>query len=621
MAGLQLTGRRPTAREKRRADQTDEPHHLDRGLRNLWRFMRFSLPYWPWLAIGFIAGLARMVLPLYMPRFVKDALDGALAPFSAGESTAEEAIGNFKALLPLLAGLMVMHAFATLGRFYLPNIAANNAIRDIRYFLFRHLQRLSLAFHTRRPSGAIVARIMSDVGAAQVAMDLVLIQVSQQTLTAVVIATFLLISDWQWALVSFATLPIFGVTTFLLRRPMRRASRKQRETVERMSGRVQERFSMIKEVQAFTAESLEQRRVRREVEELKKYTLRQQLLSGLLQAASEITRILGMVVVLSFGVYRVVYGQATTGEVMAFYLYLGLLLQPVVLLTTLYTQMHVAAAAADRVFEFFDSEPDIKDSPGAVPFTTKCPDVMLERINFSYPTDNPQIVLHDIDLEAKPGWRVALVGESGSGKSTLLGLLPRFYDVQQGRVLIDGRDVRDYTVRSLRQAIGIVPQEPVLFAGTVRENISYGRRDATEEEIREAARQANAHQFIKHLRHGYDTIVGERGVGLSGGQIQRIAIARAFLKDPAVLILDEATSNLDATSEALVLEAIERLAEGRTTFIIAHRLSTARDADMIVVLQDGVIQEKGSHQELIELDGMYARLWRRQMGGPESWKE
>jgi len=588
----------------------------DVGLRNLWRFLAYSLPYWPLLVGGFIAGLVRMILPLYVPIFVKHVVDGALTPFVQKQATAAEAIHRFWNEVPLLLLLMGVHAVMTVGRFYLPNVAANSAIRNIRFHLFRHLQRLSLAFHTQRPTGGIVARLMSDVAAAQFAFDLLLIQTSQHLLNAGVIAVYLITKDWQWALVSFATLPIFVVTTRLLRRPMRRATREQREAVERMSGRVQERLAMIREVQSFTAETYEQRQLREDVEVLRRHTLRQQLLHGLLMAASEITRILGLVIVLGFGVYRVVYSNVTVGEVISFYMYVGMLLHPVESLSNLYTQLHVAAAAADRVFEFFDSEPDIKDAPGATVLNVRCPEVRYENVSFAYPRENPVIVLRNINLVAPPGSRIALVGESGSGKSTLLSLLPRFYDVQEGRVLIDGRDIRSVTLRSLRQAIGIVPQEPVLFSGTIRENVRYGRRDATEEEIRAAARAANAEEFILELPDGYDTVVGERGVGLSGGQIQRIAIARAFLRDPAILILDEATSNLDATSEALVLDAIERLAKGRTTFIIAHRLSTARQADLICVLKDGQIVERGKHEELLALNGEYAMLWERQMGWP-----
>ncbi|HUU59009.1 MAG TPA: ATP-binding cassette domain-containing protein, partial [Phycisphaerae bacterium] len=266
-------------------------------------------------------------------------------------------------------------------------------------------------------------------------------------------------------------------------------------------------------------------------------------------------------------------------------------------------------------FDFFDTEPDITDKQGAAPLSLAGPPaVRFEHVHFAYPTIRPVVVLEDIDFLVPPGSKIVLVGESGGGKSTLMSLLPRFYDVQQGRVLLNGQDVRDVTVRSLRQAIAVVPQESVLFSGTIGENILYGRRDAKERDVRAAAQAANAEEFILAMDDAYETVVGERGVGLSGGQIQRIAIARAFLKDPAVLIMDEPTSNLDATSESLVMAALDRLAKGRTTFIIAHRLSLARDADRIMVLEKGRIVESGRHDELLERRSFYYNLWQRQVG-------
>jgi len=585
----------------------------DQGLRNLWRFVGYSRPYWFWVAVGSVTGLVRMILYLYMPVFSKQLIDHVLVVTNV---TYDARLHALWAMLPPFLVLLAFHAVATVGRFYWSQVAAMNAIRDIRFFLFDHLQRLSLSFHTRRPTGEIVSRLMNDVGTAQYVFDLILIQAFQQLLIAAVAAVMLLQRDWQWALVSFATLPIFLITTRLVRRPMRRASREVLESTSRMSGQVYERMAMIREVQAFTAETHEKKQVRREVEMLKKYALRQQMFSSFMVAASEITRFSGQVVMLFFGAYRVMHGHATVGDLVLFSSYQVMLLGPLDFFSNLYTQLHVSAAAADRTFEFFDTEPAVKDAPDARRLLARRPPaVQFEHVSFSYPSDNPVITLNDISLAVQPGWRVVLVGESGAGKSTLMNILPRFYDVQQGKILIDGQDIRAVTLKSLRRVIGIVPQEPVLFSGTIWENILYGRRDAPREQVCEAAAMANAAEFIEHLPDGYDTIVGERGVGLSGGQIQRIAIARAFLKDPPILIMDEATANLDAVSEAQVLEALNRLASGRTTFIIAHRLSVARQADCIVVLQAGQIVEQGTHEELLAKEGVYYGLWQRQMLG------
>lgn len=585
----------------------------DQGLRNLWRFIAYSRPYWFWIVVGSVTGLVRMILHLYMPVFVKFLIDHVLNATSLSRAARLHILWG---MIPPFLVLLAFHFVATVGRFYWSQVAAVNAVRDIRFYLFDHLQRLSLSFHTRRPTGEIVSRLMNDVGTAQYVFDLVLIQAFQQILIAVVASAMLITRDWLWALVSFSTLPIFMIATRLVSRPMRRASRETLESTSRISGQVYERMAMIREVQAFTAETHEKKTVRREVETLKKYALRQQMFSSFLVASSEITRFGGQVAMLVFGAYRVMSGHATVGDVVLFSSYQVMLLGPLDFFSNLYTQLHVSAAAADRTFEFFDTEPAVKDQPGAKRLLPhRPPAIIFEGVSFSYPSDNPVVTLRDINLEVKPGWRVVLVGESGAGKSTLMNILPRFYDIQQGHIFVDTQDIHQVTLRSLRRAMGIVPQEPVLFTGTIWENILYGRRDAPEEQVRAAARMANAEEFILGLPSGYETIVGERGVGLSGGQIQRIAIARAFLKDPPILIMDEATSNLDAVSESLVLEALDRLATGRTTFIIAHRLSVARQADLIVVLDTGHIVEQGTHSELLAANGVYADLWQRQMVG------
>jgi len=605
---------RDTKPERDGKTQRDaRPERSDNGLRNLWRFMAFTKPYKIWLIGASVSGLLRMILPLYMPTFVKNVIDNVLSKPGLSD---DQRFGVLWSMMPLFIAIIAMHAVVTLGRIYLSQVAATNAVRDIRYMLFDHLQRLSLEFHNQRPTGTIVSRLMNDVTIAQGAFDTIFIVAAQQILLTFAISGYLLFLDWQWALVSFVTLPVFIITTHLLREPVRQASRQVLETNSRISGHLQERIAMIREVQSFTAEDYETRRVQGQVRVLRGHTLRQFFLSAILVAASEITRTVGLVIMLIFGVYRVLNGHATVGDVTAFYLYVGMLLAPIEILSNLYTTLHTTAVAADRVFEFFDTTPHIRDAPDAVALTTaRPPGVRFEHILFAYPDDPANPVLKDVNLIIEPGWRVVLVGGSGSGKSTLMNLLSRFYSPGEGSVKIDGQDIRRVTTQSLRQTLGIVPQQPVLFRGTIRDNILYGRRGASDDEIRAAAVSANAEQFILKLPQGYDTVVGERGVGLSGGQIQRIAIARAFLKDPAVLIMDEATSSLDANSEALVLDALDRLASGRTTFIIAHRLSVARTADRVIVMQHGKIVEEGGHEELLEKGGFYRELWEQQMVG------
>lgn len=585
----------------------------DTGFTNLWRFIGYTRPYAIWLVGASVAGLMRMVLPLYMPAFTGKVIDSLAKPL-----TNEQKLHDLWVMIPIFTAILVMHMAATMGRVYWSQVAGTNAVRDIRHQLFDHLQRLSLEFHHQRPTGSIVSRVMNDVGTTQGAFDTVFIVIGQQVMIVAVITVYLLMRDWQWALVCFVMPPIFVAIIRSLRKPVRAASQQVLETNSRISGHLQERISMIREVQSFTAEEYERRRVQGQVHVLRGYTLRQFFLSAVLLMASEVTRTVGSVIVLIFGVYRVLNGHATVGDVTAFYLYAGMLLAPIDTLSSVYTSLHQYAAAADRIFEFFDTVPRVRDESHSVELELKHPPrVAFENVTFGYP-DQPEVpVLKNVSFVAEPTWRVVFVGGSGSGKSTLMNLLSRFYDVQEGKVTIDGQDIRKLTTQSLRRAIGIVPQQPVVFRGTIRDNILYGRRGATEEEMRAAAVAANAEQFILDLEEGYDTLVGERGVGLSGGQIQRIAIARAFLKDSPILILDEATSALDANSEALVLEALDRLAQGRTTFIIAHRLSVARKADLLVVMQHGKVVEEGVHEDLKDNSIVYRRLWQQQMVGAE----
>ena len=609
----QTPAQTPASTRKRLRDSEKSTLPDDGSLKNLWRLLSYTKPYKWWLIGAGITGLLRMILPLYMPIFFKNVIDEVISV--QGHTTAQR-LDTLYDMLPPLAALMVLHALVTLARHYWGKVAETNAVRDIRYQLFDHIQRLSLEFHTQRPTGSIVTRVIGDVATAQAAFDMLFIQGSQQAMMAIWSLAILFYHDWQWALVALTTIPVFGVTTRMMKKRVRKASRQTLETNSRVAGHLQERIGMIKEVQSFTNEDYEKRRVQGHVRVLRGYTLRQVFLQAVLMMISESLATLGLIIVLVFGAYRAIHGQATAGEVGQFYMYTGLLLAPVNFINNMFAQLQVTAVAANRVAEFFDTVPSIKDDEGAKELKVTRPSgVKFENISFRYPDEDRKWILQNINFEVQPGSRVVLVGGSGSGKSTLMNLLSRFYKPEEGRITIDGQDVQNVTTNSLRSNTGIVPQQPVLFRGTVRENILYGRRNATEDELFAATRAANAAQFIAQLPDGYDTIVGERGVGLSGGQVQRIAIARAFLKDPAVLILDEATSNLDASSEALVLEALERLSTGRTTFIIAHRLSVARGADLIVAMQKGRIVEMGTHEELLNLAGYYADLWEQQMEG------
>jgi ATP-binding cassette, subfamily B, putative efflux pump len=581
------------------------------------RFMRYAVPYWRFILVAIVSGLLKFTLALSLVAALKLVVDYVLvAELARDESN--------RRLLLVLIGLIIAFAgrvpFAYL-RSYCAQVAGNRTIFDIRRDLFRHIQRLSLAYHNEKRTGGTISRLINDLNAAQGILDRGVIAVTMDIMflggTIVFLFAYDLIKleDWSLALVSLWSLPIYGIVFAFINPRLRIAAGEVQEEMEEMSGEATEKIAGLPVVQAFVREKTEElnffHRNRRYYDKL----LRRIRLRLTLQTTAEFLTGVGPVVVISYGAYMVLEMHMSIGDLLLFNGLLAHLYLPTRRLADYSAQLQENLAAMDRVFEVFDTVPEIQDRDDAVLLEKPEGRVEFDDVHFAYNVD--QTVLRGIGFTIEPGQAVAIVGRSGAGKSTLASLLPRFYDVNGGTIRIDGHDVRKVTLRSLRENIGMVLQDTILFSGTIRDNILYGRLNATEEEMLEAAQMAHVDEFVQEMPDDYDTIIGERGVMLSGGQKQRLSIARAFLRDPRILILDEATSNLDSGAEQIIQDALRELMRGRTTLVIAHRLSTIVDCDFVVVLKDGRVVQRGSHSELIRVKGPYRRFCREQFGEVE----
>ena len=523
---------------------------------------------------------------------------------------------KFVLLLVLCTGILLMQllmgALTVVSTYILISIGLRMVFR-LRCRLFDHLQRLSLAFHDTTKVGDSLYRVTWDTYCVQALFHSGLITALTASFTLLGIAGIMLFVDWLLTLVALAIAVPLLILIQKLDRPMRERSLRAAERDSDISTRVQETLSSIRAVQAFGREDDESQRFGRHADASLRAKLRLTVLQSGAQAMVGLLLAVGTAAVVGIGAWRVLQGVLTVGDIVLLVSYLAMLYKPLETLASTAATVQGAAAGAGRVFGILDHTPKVGDKPGAItlPARTAGP-IVFDQVSFAYDDGKP--VLKDVCLEITAGQTVAFVGPSGAGKTTLANLAMRFYDPTEGRLTLNGSDLQSLTLESLRRNIALVLQEPVLFSSTIRENIAYGRPEATNEEIEAAAQAAGAHDFIQALANGYETQIGERGVILSGGQRQRLSIARAFLKDAPILILDEPTSALDSTTERQVLEALQRLMKDRTTLIIAHRLSTVRDADQIVVLQDGRIAERGTHTDLVRLGGHYARLYCTQVG-------
>ncbi|MGE5528604.1 MAG: ABC transporter ATP-binding protein [Patescibacteria group bacterium] len=579
--------------------------------RNFSRFIAYVRPYWKLVAAAAVGGIVKFTVPLLVPQVTRHLLDDVYL------ARALSTQAKLRELCLWVGGMMAIFVFFwapwTYIRHYCAGKVGHRAVFDLRCDLYQRILRLSASFFDRHKSGGIVARLISDIALAQNLVGSALTNIWIDGASLIVILFFLLRLDVALTLVALATFPLYLYFFRSLGGKIKESSHRVQQEIETISGNVQERIAGSIVIHAFSREKSEEESFHRDSERLFATTMRTVFLQSWNMTVTGALTNLAPLIVTLFGGWRVIMGRMSVGELIAAGMYLGSLYLPLQRFSELNVVFANSMAALDRIFEIMDLEPEIRDRPGAVDCGEITGRIEFDRVFFAYNGSDP--VLRDVSLAIEPGQKVALVGRSGSGKSTLVSLIPRFYDVSQGAIRLDGRDLRDYKLKSLRRQIGMVLQDPILFSGTIEENVLFGNPCATRAQVIEACRAANALDFITALPQGFESEVGERGTLLSGGQKQRLTIARAFLRDPRLLILDEATSSLDSDSERLIQEALERLMRGRTAIIIAHRLSTVIGADRILVLHEGTIAEAGTHGELLGLGGIYSGLYRAQSGG------
>ena len=575
-----------------------------RRLAVLWRLTALIRPHRARFVLAVSTLLAASGVTLVYPQAARYAID-------VGMHSKET--HHLDLIVVGLLGLFVLNAVFVWLRHYSISWLGERVVADLRAMVVDRLITLPLAWFYERRSGELVGRLASDVTVVEDVVGSDLSMATRNAVQMIGALVMLFVIDVKLTLLMLAIVPPIILATVIFGRKIRLMTRGVQDQLANVSGQVQESIGAIATVQAFVRETHEAARYRSGVESAFRKTLDLVRWRAWFFATATTTGYVGVAAVIWLGGRALIAGELTAGDLTSFFLYTFVVAGAIADLASLWASLQRAAGATDRLFAVIDTEPEIRDPEVTTPLPPGNGAIEFERVNFAYATRRGQPVLTEVDLEIRPGEVIALVGPSGAGKSTILSLLYRFYDVDAGRVLFEGVDVRELPLAALRGSLAMVAQEPVLFSGSIRDNIAYGRDGATDAEIEQAARDAYAHDFITGFPDGYATLIGERGTKLSGGQKQRIALARALIANPRVLILDEATSNLDAESEAAVQAALARIMEDRTTIIVAHRLSTVRDADRIVVIDGARIVEQGGHDELMERRGTYRRLVEHQL--------
>jgi len=562
------------------------------------RFYPFIRPYLPKmiLACSLVVGVA--VLNLALIR---------LAGLLWDQITVQRDSMGMARSIGVFLGLVIAQGLLSVGQSYVTAWVSQHIMADFRTHVFAHLQRLSLRFFAARRTGEILSRVMNDVSVIQSTLTEMPIDSTKQLVTLIGGIAFLLIMNWRLCLLILLLLPALVLVARFFGKRLKALSTTIQDQTAAATTLIEEVLSGIRIVKSFVQTRREEQRFAGQVRTMLQLTLRRARVMAVFIPTITLLTFAAASAVLWYGGTQVIDGSVSPGELFAFVLFAGILIGPFGSAARVFAQIKEAQGAMRRVFDILDTAPDVRDRPDAVDMPSIIGHVTVERVSFAY--DARQSVLIDVSFDTKPGEVIAFVGPTGSGKTTLVNLLHRFYDPSSGSIAIDGYDLRGVRLETLYRQIALVPQETILFGGTILDNIRYGREDATKDEVRDAARAANAHDFISTLPDSYATIVGEKGVNLSGGQRQRLAIARAVLKNPRILILDEATSALDTESERLVQEAVERLMVGKTTFVVAHRLSTVQRANRILVFNKGRIVEQGDHASLMAAKGLYQYLY------------